>query len=201
MKLIGLDYVKFAQDFCESRKQDIKVISSSTESDNLFYAILGSPIDSRLSDGRVTTKTSIHDMLRSPEERAYISQMGQGAYHTEATVDGVTRHIMIVDFLKAKREILKDNVYAGYTPSRLVELASRNPYFIRLDDSVNEAIRLVVKDVLPPKPHWTNMAVYDITDMIDAISAQNSAQVAKRALQAPKPPAANINLKEDEQRF
>lgn len=162
MKLLGLDYAKFAKEFCLTRWADIQQINTTTESDNLLNAILSSPIAARI-EGRVGASTTIQEMLMDRTERGFINQTGSGVRYGQVKVDGVERHLLMVQWVNARQGVLKNHTaYQAYADTTLFSMASAGDNVIPADK-----VKDPIKEFFGPQRGGNGITVYDITSLVD----------------------------------
>lgn len=125
MKTLGLDYQKFAADYCHGNQESFAVSAASADSSALLSWLVNSPrVPVRVGDERVNY--TVTQMLCSPDLRALLNSSGVGVY-----VDDVT-NTLVVNWMAAVQTVLAGHARFGRETNtqNLRELASRSKHAV-----------------------------------------------------------------------
>jgi len=139
MKYIGLDYKRFAYDFCESRQYQLNRVSSSSENEQIFEAVLSTPFQVKGIDAN-NDHITIRGLLADVSKLDEINKLRCGVY-----LD-VANQWLVVHWNEAVRGIFANQAsfrVGGHAPGYFKQVSERSPYHIASD--VVQANRVLEK--------------------------------------------------------
>lgn len=181
MKMMGMDYHKFVEDFCEANKEILTVSAGHTDSMALFDWLVQSPqLKMRVGDHQDRNDASVLQMLAAPETRGEINLSGSGIYYDDVTETLVVNWTMAVQTVLTKhaRYSRETNTY------NLRDLANRAPHAMKPSELLDSGVlnRLRGHGLMGvPLSHLTGYRVSHI------IQGFYEAPVAPAATPAPAP--------------
>jgi hypothetical protein len=126
MKMLGKDYKKFVQDFCDANEETFGLVSTRTDSRELFDWLSQSPMLIHRDDGGNKDRANLLQLLATPETRAEITKCGMGLFWDEQD------KVLVVSWPAAVQTILSNTRYAKETNmANMRELANRDPYAVK----------------------------------------------------------------------
>lgn len=172
------DYRQFAYDFADSRKEALARLKTTTQDEQIFETIMGSPIqiasvgDRDLSSG----DTTIRVMLGKLSELDAINKTKRGVYFD------IKMEWLIVNWIEAQQGVLALTKYKNETPTYLKDIAQRSPYHITTEE-VKAACSLErMVDTMGPCQPIDLISVFSVRHYLDSVRAARDAAAAKPAV-------------------
>lgn len=128
MKIIGLDYQAFVNDFCSVREFEIVKTVEQSEAAQLMDWLLTSPqIPVRDEATNELTRSSVLAMLSSAKQRRKLNDLNTGAYYDES------ENLLVVNWTQAVQTVLRQHPRYGKEGSTygMRDIANRHPTALR----------------------------------------------------------------------
>jgi hypothetical protein len=177
------DYRQFAYDFAESRREQLARLKSTSQDEQIFETIMGSPIqiasvgDKMLSSG----DTSIRQMLGNLNQLDDINKTRRGVY-----LD-IQMEWLIVNWVEAQQGVLAQTKYRGDGPSYLKEISQRSPYYVATEDVKRARVLERMVDAMGPCQPPDLITVFSVKHYLDAVRERRDAAKAKPQEPTDKP--------------
>jgi CHC2 zinc finger/Toprim-like len=171
------DYRQFAYDFSESRREQLARLKSTSQDEQIFETIMGSPIqvasvgDQSLSSG----DTNIRMLLKDLNKLDDVNKTKRGVY-----LD-IKMEWLIVNWVEAQQGVLAQSKYRNDQPTYLKDIAQRSPYHITTDSVKQARVLERMVDVMGPCQPIDLISVFSVKHYLDAVRAQRDAAMAKVA--------------------
>ena len=195
MKFLGLDYQRFAFDFCQARESQFKQIATTSEHEQLFETILSSPFNVKLDDNR-TGKTTVRAMLANadPSKIKELNSTNCGVYFDAAT------GWIVVQWIEALQGVLANAVRYGReaSTSYLKDLAQRSPFNVPFEQVRTQGVFDRIKYYTGPGLSYSQVSVFDVRSLLEdakqMVTPQDSKHGAKAAATAAAAAKASKSL-------
>lgn len=174
MKTLGLDYQKFAYEFCLTKGHLIAQIASASENDDILSAVLNSPGVSARIEGRVSNLASVSELLQHPDSRNLLNTTGCGVYYTDR---GDGEHWLMVNWTQAIQGVLSQHpkYRAERSAGHLKEMADRSEFIVSRDKVRRSGI---IRKLAGYAAKIDDITVYDITRIMDPVEEASDEPVA-----------------------
>lgn len=171
------DYRQFAYDFAESRKEALARLKSTSQDEQIFETLMGSPIqvasagDKTLSSGDTNLRVMLGDLNKLDD----INKTKRGVY-----LD-VKMEWIIVNWIEAQQGVLAQSKYRSDQPTYLKDIAQRSPFHISTEDVRKARTLERMVDVMGPCQPIDLITVFSVKHYLDAVRAQRDAAMSKVA--------------------
>ncbi len=166
-KFLGLDYKKFAMDFCSSRKEQLTRISSTSENEQVFEAVLSSPfyVNSE-GGGSVSSKANVRSYIANVVQNDIekINNTKCGVYYDYPT------HSLVVHWIEAIQGVLSSAPKFGKEVSSnyLKEISQRSAHHVPSEKVLELKILDRVCKWMGPGIQLSHCSVFDVTHLYEA---------------------------------
>jgi len=175
------DYKTFAYDFAESRKGMLARLKTTSENEQIFEAILSSPISVERDAGHMSAVTSIRNMLVDPNNIGMINKTRMGVY-----LD-VKNEWLAVHWLQAQQGVLSHSRFKTEHVNYLKQVSERSPQHV--PEKVARAAKVLegLMDEIGPCVAYEQVSVFKVDHLLAA-----ARQRRKEAMEAGIVPASEI---------
>lgn len=156
------DYRSFAYDFAESRKDMLARLKTTSENEQIFEAVLSSPISVERDAGHMSAVTSIRNMLVDPNNVGAINKTRMGVY-----LD-VQREWLVVHWLQAQQGVLSQSRFKTEGVNYLKQVSERSPYHVGVDVARQARVLERLTDEIGPCVAYEQVSVFRVDHLLAA---------------------------------
>lgn len=160
---VPINYKEFAYAFCESRKDQLARLKTSSENEQIFESLLSSSIQiANSDDNRVSWVTTIRVMLGDLNKLDEINRTKKGVYFFKE------REWLVVNWIEATQGVLANTRYRGESTNFLKQVSERSPRYIA-DDEVKKAnvLNRMIEWMGPCQP-MEHISVFSVRHLLEA---------------------------------
>lgn len=176
-----VDYKQFAWDFCESRREALTRLKTTSENETLFESVLSSMFQIN-SDANISHVTNVRSMLVNQNQLDDINKTHKGVFFDAAN------EWLLVHWIEASQGVLANTKYRGEAPTLLKQVSERSPYYVKTEDAKAARVLERMVDVMGPGHKYDLITIYNVKHLLDETrqGRANSKQLPARAPQKPK---------------
>jgi hypothetical protein len=183
------DYRAFAYAFAESRKDMLARLKTTSENEQIFEAVLSSPISLVRDSEHMSAVTSIRNMLVDPNNASAINKTRMGVY-----LD--TQHEwLVVHWMQAQQGVLSQSRFKAESVNYLKQVSERSPYHVSSDEARRIRVLEQLADEIGPCVGYEQVSVFSVSHLLEA--ARRRREEAMTAVSTPGTTAPGLGNQSD----
>jgi hypothetical protein len=183
------DYRDFAYRFAESRKDMLSRLKTTTENEQVFEAILSSPISIERNADHMSAVTSIRNMLADPNNMGAINKTRMGVY-----LD-VQFERLVVHWLQAQQGVLAQSRFRSEQLPYLKQVSERSPYHVSTAEARQSNTLDRLADEIGPCVSYAQVSVFDVSHLL--LAARKRRETAMDTMSTPGTPSPLLTIPGD----
>lgn len=183
------DYHQFSYDFCESRREQLARLKTTSENEQIFQTILAAQLQTaQVGDkDQMAGQTNIRSMIGDLNKPDDINKTKHGIY-----IDNKMEW-MVINWVEATQGLLYQTKYRTDTPTYLKTISERSTHHISSDDIRRARVLERLQDVMGPCQPIDLITVFSIKHIRDAARLERDRVMAKPATPADAPAEIDQN--------
>lgn len=170
------NYHQFMYDYCESRKEQLARLKTTSENEQIFQTILGAQLQTAVvgDKNQMAGQTNIRSMIGDLNKPDDINKTKHGIY-----IDNKMEWL-IVNWVEATQGLLAQSKYRSDTPTYLKTVSERSAHHIPSDTVRTARVLERMVDVMGPCQPIDLISVFSIKHIRDAARAQRDSVMNKQ---------------------
>ena len=163
LRLLDLNYKRFATAFCDANRETIRTVASRTKAQDIEDWLLDSPnLELRMNENRERKKMSLRSILATPEGRLELNVSGTGVYVDEET------GIVFVNWVAALQTVMREHLtFSRETHAHnMRDLANRSPGTLKTAEILRSPAYHRMKPLFLNGVNLANVTAYNFAHLI-----------------------------------